>query len=165
MVILQVNARTWHLGGLAVARGAMVLLMQFIAISAFTASAVAQPTPEEEKKWEALSLPRIKTRLDQELPKLPMKNFGKTTLTARCYLEKNGSIRKLRIDKTETICTVAKTQLPKLEKALLSAVQTSAPFAYFNAQQSALPHVGLYVQWQPQGNVVSGGLTHPEDCP
>ncbi len=145
--------------------------MRFTATSILLASLVAclptnaQPTPDMEKKWESVVIPKIKMNFDKEFLPLQIKHSAKIVLVARAYLEKDGAVRNLRIDRTEEETDLPKAEQLLLEKALLKAIKKSVPLPYGNRPDSLLRHVGLYVRYEAAKNKLEAGMTHPEDVP
>lgn len=143
--------------------------MRFTVISILFASLMlssstfGQPSPDQAKKWEDTTAPKIKAQFNRALERGHLKPSSKTILFARAYLERDGSIRNLRIDKSEESTDLPKQQLARLEKAFLTAIRNSAPLQYGNRADSLLKHVGLYVRYIARNDLLEAGMTHPED--
>lgn len=127
--------------------------------------AIAQPEPEKEAQWESIAIPRIKAQFDEQVRRLPVKPSSKTVIFARGYLEKDGSVKHLRIDRTGEKTNLPRAGMQKLERALLNAIQASTPLPYGNRPDSLLKHVGLYVSFDGEKKAIGAGMTHPEDYP
>jgi hypothetical protein len=118
-----------------------------------------------EKDWERIVTPKIKTNLQAQLKSRHLTSLGHTTLRARAYLEKNGSLKKLRIEPDEVQSDLPKAQLAAVEQSVLRAIKQSAPLPYSSVKDSRLPHLGLIVTYETQPEKLEAGITMPEDHP
>ena len=90
---------------------------------------------------------------------------GRTTIRARAYLEKIGSLTQLRIEPDEVQSDLPKQELTELEEALLVAIRESVPLPYVSERESRLPHLGFLVIYETKPEKLKAEITMPEDHP
>ena len=117
------------------------------------------------RAWTASVSPKIEARLKEQLHARHIRVHGSTTIRARAYLEKNGSLKKLRIEPDEVQSDLSKAGLAKLEEALLVAIKESAPLPFSSVRNSRLPHLGFVVIYETKPEKLEAGITMPEDHP
>lgn len=164
------DTRRSEIGGLKARHQAMARLMlstvsSILCANMFALAAAAQPTPEMAEAWRKVVNQKIEAKFNQELSVRHIELKGKTSLIARAYLEKDGRLKRLRIDKSRVNSDLQARKLQQVEDALISAIAASAPMPYANIKEGRLRHLGFFVKYDSQTGKIDAGLTHPEDCP
>jgi hypothetical protein len=155
-------------GGLRARCRAMVPRMLFIAISILSVNdcrliAFAQPTPDMEKHWEAIVGPKIEAKLQQQLHNSGIVLSGRNIVMVRGQLEKNGQLKKLRLDRARCESGPSKKNFERLENAVTASVAASAPFPYESVSDSRLKHLGFFAIYSTEPTTLKVGLTQPDD--